>query len=154
MIAEDKLPQFGVPMDEVKGIVIHNTNSQKSARELASLMAKSTSSRATHFFVDDKCVMQMLPLNWSAFNTGKGYDLGNTQCISIEICSSLSTERYMKAQDRAVQLIRKLMREYGLTDKDIYFHRDFDATVNCPAQILKRYTKNQFINLLKEEKDD
>lgn len=145
MIA-DKLAQFGVPMNEVKGIVIHNTNSTKSARELASIMEKSTDSRATHYFVDDKCVMQMLPLNWSAFNTGKGFDLGNTQCISIEICSLLSTDAYLKAQDRAVQLIKKLMKEFNLTTEDIYFHRDFDSTVNCPAQILRIYgTKANFI---------
>lgn len=146
MLPEEKWRQYGRPNMEVKGIVIHNTNVQKTAKELAKWMEQTQSSRGTHYFVDDKSTIQVMPLDWSVFNTGRGNDLGNTACISIEICSNLSDLKYLKGQERAVKLIKKLMKQYDLSIEDIYFHRDFQPNANCPAQILKIYgDKNNFI---------
>ena len=150
MLPESKWKQFGRPNMEAKGIVIHNTNINRSAKECEQMMSESTDSKGTHFFVDSE-VIQMMPTSWSVWNTGKGLDFGNLNCIAIEICSNLNSEIYLQNEQNAVKLIKELMEKYGLTTDDIYFHRDFDNTVNCPAQILKRYTRNQFINLLKEE---
>lgn len=139
----DKLRQYGYPNMTPKGIVIHNTNINRSAKECEEMMSNATDSRGAHFFVDDQEVIQMMPLDWSCFNTGQGNDFGNTECISIEICSNLNTQKYMEAEQRAVTLIRELMDEFGLTTDDLYFHRDFDKTVNCPADILRIYKSKQ-----------
>ena len=143
MLPEAKWRQYGRPNMTVKGIVVHNTNTpNKTAKDLEKWMNDTSTSRGTHFFVDAKDVVQVMPTDWSCFNTGQGYDFGNTSCISIEIC----TKGYEKAEERAVKLIMKLLKKYHLTTDDIYFHRDFDRTVNCPAQTLKKYgTKNEFI---------
>ena len=154
MMPKEKWKQFGLPNAEIKGIVIHNTNNQKaSAKNLERWLLTSKSSAACHFLVDAEDTIQVMPLNWSVWNTGMGMDFGNLHCISIEICSHPSERKYLQGERRAIQLIKELMKQFNLTEKDIYFHRDFNPSVNCPAQILRRYgNKQNFLNLLKGEK--
>lgn len=156
MLPESKWRQFGLPGAVIKGICIHNTNIVKSASECEQMMLDDeSSSRGTHFFVDDQEVVQVMPTDWSVWNTGMGYDFGNLHCIAIEICSSLSDKQYMEGQKRAVELIEELMERFHLSKKDIYFHRDFQPNINCPAQILKLYgNKANFLALIKESEVD
>lgn len=153
MLTEDKLYQYGTPNSKIKGIVIHNTNNHyMSARQLEKwLENECKGSGGCHYLVDHKDVRQVMPDDWSVFNTGKGMSFGNLDCIAIEICSNTSEELYEKGEQKAIKLIKKLMKKYHLSKDDIYFHRDFDSTVNCPAQILKRYkSKSAFLQKLKE----
>lgn len=152
MLPQSKWRQYGLPDATIEGIVIHNTNSTKSAAELAELMENDNqSSRGCHFFVDDQEVVQVMPTDWSVWNTGMGYDFGNLRCIAVEICSHPSNRKYMEGQNRAVDLIESLMEEFHLHKKDIYFHRDFQPNINCPAQILKIYgSKANFLSLITE----
>lgn len=155
MIPETKWKQYGLPDAQIKGIVIHNTNNQLwSARRLEKwLIEENKTSASAHFIVDAEDTIQVMPLDWSVWNTGMGMDFGNLHCISIEICSHPSEQIYLQGERRAIQLIKELMIQFNLTEKDIYFHRDFNPNVNCPAQILKRYgNKQNFLNLLKGEK--
>lgn len=154
MIPESKRLQFGLPNAEIKGIIIHNTNNQLwSARRLEKwLVEENRTSAACHFLVDADETIQVMPLNWSVWNTGMGMDFGNLHCISIEVCSHPSERKYLEGERRAIQLINELMIQFNLTEKDIYFHRDFNPNVNCPAQILKQYgTKANFLSKLKGE---
>ena len=152
MLPESKWRQFGLPDATIEGIVIHNTNSTKSASQLEEMMLNDeSSSRGTHFFVDDQEVVQVMPTDWSVWNTGMGYDFGNLHCIAIEIVSSLSDRKYLEGQSRAIELIEQLMEQFHLKKKDIYFHRDFQPNINCPAQILKLYgNKANFLSLITE----
>ena len=155
MIPGSKWKQYGLPDAQIKGIVIHNTNNQLwSARRLEKwLVEENRTSAACHFLVDANETIQVMPLDWSVWNTGMGMDFGNLHCISIEICSHPSERKYLEGEKRAIQLIKELMIQFNLTEKDIYFHRDFNPNVNCPAQILRRYGKKQnFLNLLKGER--
>ena len=155
MIPESKWKQYGLPNAEIKGIVIHNTNNQQwSARRLEKwLTEENRTSAGCHFLVDKDEVIQVMPLDWSVWNTGMMMDFGNLHCISIEVVSHPSEKQYEQAEQKAIELIRKLMKEFDLTEKDIYFHRDFNPNVNCPAQILRRYgSKQNFLNRLKGEK--
>lgn len=153
MIPKSLWKQHGLPNAEIKGIVIHNTNNQKwSAERLEQYLAESQRNAGTHYFIDHKEVRQVMPLDWSVWNTGMGMDFGNLHCISIEICSNPSNILYEQGEQKAIDLIKKLMKKYRLTTSDIYFHRDFNPTVNCPAQILKKYgTKQNFLELMKGE---
>lgn len=150
-----KMNQFGIPRKgDVKGIVIHNTqNFKMSARELYDwLENESRTSQCCHYLIDHTETIQVMPLDWSVWNTGDGYSFGNLHCIAIEICSNPNTELYLKGEARALALIRELMAEFNLTEKDIYFHRDFQPNINCPAQILKLYgSKANFLAKLKGE---
>ena len=150
MISESKWRQYGLPNMEVKGIVIHNTNSTYSAEILEQWMENGSHNYGCHYLVDDKEIRQVMPLTWSVFNTGMGMDFGNTKCIAIEICTNPSHSKYLQAQDKAIELIKNLMEEFHLTENDIYFHRDFQPNINCPAQIIKLYgSKKEFLKLLR-----
>ncbi|CAF1843295.1 N-acetylmuramoyl-L-alanine amidase CwlA [Bacillus subtilis] len=53
-------------------ITIHNTANDASAANEVSYMTGNTSSTSFHFAVDDKEVIQGLPLNRNAWHTGDG----------------------------------------------------------------------------------
>lgn len=154
MIPKEKWKQYGLPNMEVKGIVIHNTNNQKaSAADLEKWMIANDTSQGTHFIVDHTEVRQVMPLDWSVWNTGKGYDFGNLHCISVEICSNPNNSLYLQGQSKAIDLIENLMHEFNLTKKDLYLHRDFNPNTNCPSQILSMYgNKKNFLSMIKEKR--
>lgn len=147
MLDRNKWIQFGQPLEKGwKGITIHNTGNELSASELAEKMEEATDHLATHFFVDENEVIQMMPLDWCVWHTGKGKDYGNTRTIAVEICrSTCSDEVYKEAQRNAIDLIKELMKQFGFTKDNIYFHKDFNNTFYCPHRILDIYkTKQNF----------
>lgn len=154
MISESKWMQYGLPNAEIKGIVIHNTNNQSwSAERLEKwLEEENKTSQGCHFLVDHTEVRQVMPLDWSVWNTGMGMDFGNLHCIAIEICSNPSSEKYLAGQEKAIDLIETLMNRFNLTINNIYFHRDFQPNINCPAQILRIYGSKQ--NFIEKEFHD
>lgn len=141
------MEQYGHEGLDVRGITIHNTGLESSAKRIFRQMENSVSDRGCHFLVDEKDVIQVLPLDWCAYHTGKGDDWGNNHTIAIEICRSMcDTELYLTAQRNAVNLIGKLMEEYGIGFDDIYFHSDFNPKKRCPHRILELYgDKNTFV---------
>lgn len=141
MLSKRKWKQFGTPGSKIKGIVIHNTNNTKmSAEELENWLENdSRSSGGCHFLVDDKEVRKVMPVNWSVFNVGNGMQFGNLDCIAIEVCTILNQEKYNQAEQRAIELIKELMKKYKIKKENVYFHRDFQPNINCPAQMLERY---------------
>lgn len=141
MLTEDKWAQYGADGLEVEGIVIHNTgNINKSAKQLHDYMQNECKySTGTHYFVDHEGVVQVLPLTWRTWTTGKGNDWAFDHCIAIEICDNLNDELYQQGQDNAVALIRQLMSEYNLGMEDLYFHNDFNERAYCPHIIMDRY---------------
>ena len=144
-----KIHQFSIDKDEfiVKGITIHNTNNELSAKDLYNRLINSRTNASCHFLVDENEVIELVPLTMPAMHTGKGYDFGNMNTIAIEICrSQYSKSVYLKAQERACKLIAFLMHEFKLTEKDIYYHSDFNNRVNCPHKIRELYlSKDEFI---------
>lgn len=131
----------------VKGITIHNTGSELSARELYDILKKSGKMNLCHFLVDEKEVIEVVPLFQEAYHTGKGYDFGNQHTIAIEVCRSRSNlDLYVRAEKRAIILIKKLLREYQLASPNIYFHKTFNVTKKCPHRILEIYgTLEKFV---------
>lgn len=152
MISKNKWSQYGVQGSKIKGIIIHNTNNPKMDAEQLEYWLENDNqgSGGCHFLVDDKEVRKVMPVSWSVFNVGNGMQFGNLDCIAIEICSLTSTTRYNQAEQKAIELIKELMEKYNIKSDHVYFHRDFDNTINCPAQIIRRYgNKKKFLNLLK-----
>ena len=147
MIKNKKLNQYSYGPMIVKGITIHNTGNNLSAKENYELMKKSEYSYAAHFFIDENEVIQAIPLSVNAWHTGKGYDLGNMNTIAVEICRSTCYEElYIMAENRSIKLIKQLMKSFSLEYSSIYFHNDFDANNYCPHRILDKYrTKANFI---------
>lgn len=132
---------------EIKGITVHNTNNELSAKENIELMKQLNAVGnmvSVHYFVDAEEYIQASPLDQSTWHTGKGYDQGNMSTISIEICSKGSEDEYKRAEENALFLIRILMSKYNLRSDQIYFHRDFDISFYCPHRILDRYSLEPF----------
>ena len=150
MIPKKRWNQYGEEGIVVKGITIHNTGNKYSAKQNAELMANSSSEAGCHFFIDETDTVQMMPETYHVWHTGKAYDFGNLSTIAIEICRSACGEKlYKEAQERAVRKVKNLLKKYGLTTNDVYFHRDFNQTTYCPHRILDMYGDKK--NFIKEE---
>lgn len=132
---------------KVKGITIHNTGNNLSAKENKKYLKENGKLNYCHFLVDEEGALKTQSLKKMAYHTGKGFDRGNMNTIAIEICRSTGDdETYFEAEKKAVELIKELMEKYSLTTKDIYFHRDFNHATYCPHKILSVYrNKRAFI---------
>ena len=143
MIPECKYSQYGEQGLVIKGIVIHNTNSPKSARDLFEwLSTDNTTSQGCHFLIDETETIEVMPLNWKTWSTGKGNDYAFNYCIAVEICDHGGED----AEKRAVRKIKALMKKYSLTVNELYFHIEFNERTYCPHLILEKYrNKANFI---------
>lgn len=128
--------QFGFYGLDIKGITIHNTGNDLSAYQNYEYMENTTGSNGTHFLIDENEIIQAMPLDWCVYHTGMGIDWACKHTIAIEICRSTNNELYKIAEQRAVDFIKNLMEEYGLTTSNLYFHKDFRAKTYCPHRIL------------------
>lgn len=152
MIDENKFNQYGYkrPISDVYGITIHNTNNyEMSARDVFNYLNNESKDNAGyHFVIDEKETIQIMPFDYAVYHTGKGDDFGNHYTIAIAICSNLNDELYLLGQDKAIEKIKDIMKEFNITKDRIYFHNDFNSATYCPATILDKYkTKENFINI-------
>ncbi|MEC0886849.1 N-acetylmuramoyl-L-alanine amidase [Bacillus atrophaeus] len=118
-------------------ITIHNTANDASAANEISYMINNTSSTSFHFAVDDKEVIQGLPLNRNAWHTGDGTNgTGNRKSIGVEICYSKSGgARYKAAEERAIKFVAQLLKERGWGIDRVRKHQDWNGKY-CPHRIL------------------
>lgn len=149
MLTENKWIQYGNPrnVSDIKCIVLHNTgNTAMSARDLFDyLQNECKTSQGCSYVVDHNEVIQVMPDDWSVYNTGKGEDFGNLYGIAIEVCDNLNDNLYQQGQDKAVLLIKDLIKKYP-TIEGVFFHNDFAPRVYCPHIMLDRYgTSENFV---------
>lgn len=121
----------------VKWIVIHNIYSDTSAQNEVKYMQSNDKPISYHFAVDDKQIIQVLPLDRNAWHAGDGEDgEGNRNGIAIEICYSKSGgERFIQAERNAAWLAAKLLKDYDLDISHLKKHQDF-ANKYCPHRTL------------------
>lgn len=157
MIREEKFLQYGVPRkeDDIQGITIHETgNIERNAESMFKYYDEECKiADCCHYICDDVQTIQIMPDNWMVYHTGKGKDWGNIHTIAIQICSSLNTEKYNLAQNRAIQLIKDLIKKYNIDLSMIFFHNDWDNRQYCPKTIKDKYetSKNFVESEIKEE---
>lgn len=148
MLNKNKWKQYGQEGLVVKCITIHNTNNyDMSAKELFEYLNKNNlTSQGCHYLIDYNDIIEVMPLTWKTWHTGKGNDYAFHNSIAIEICSNINDDLYLNGQDKAIALIKELMKKYNLTKDDLYFHKDFNDTTYCPSNILNLYgNKKNFI---------
>ncbi|WGD81779.1 N-acetylmuramoyl-L-alanine amidase [Bacillus subtilis] len=118
-------------------ITIHNTANDASAANEISYMIGNTSSTSFHFAVDDKEVIQGLPLNRNAWHTGDGTNgPGNRKSIGVEICYSESGgAKYYAAEKLAIKFVAQLLKERGWGVDRVRKHQDWNGKY-CPHRIL------------------
>lgn len=156
MLDNNKWSQYGQEGIDVQGIVLHNTNEyDMNAQEIFDyLNGGCVLSTGTHFLVDSNGVIEVMPLTWKTWSSGKGNDWCFDHCIAIEICSNRNDELYEQGQNKAIALIKELMNTYNLNSSQIYGHIDFNNRFYCPATILQKYGSVQRFVIEKIESED
>lgn len=132
-------------LNKPQAIIIHNAATPNgTAKALNNALHNSKEYKSWHFSVDDKDVIESLPLNRNAFATGDGaYGLGNRTGIHIEIAKDNdndSKEEWLKARDNGAKLAAELLHNYGWGIDNLKKHQDYKMTDGsykyCPHKIL------------------
>ena len=149
-------------MEKPQAIIIHNAATPNgTAKALNSALHNSKEYKSWHFSVDDKDIIQSLPLNRNAFATGDGaYGLGNRTGIHIEIAKDNdndSQDEWKKARDNGAKLASELLFKYGLSIDNLKKHQDYKMTNGsykyCPHKILGEGW-NEFKTLVSQYLDE
>ncbi|MEY8748936.1 N-acetylmuramoyl-L-alanine amidase [Alkalicoccobacillus gibsonii] len=130
-----------------KDVAVHNTgNSAATADALMhgkylrnNVAAGSSAPYASwHYTVDDKRIVQHIPLNESAWHTGDGSGAtsGNRTAIGVEIAEN-SDGDYAKAERNAVILVAFLIKTFDMGINRVRPHQFYSGKY-CPHIILSR----------------
>lgn len=131
-------------------IVVHNTANDASANKEISYMRNNNNEVSFHFAIDDKEVVQGIPLNRNAWHAGDGHGKGNMQGIAIEICYSKSGgDRFIKAEQNAAKFIAQLLKERGWGIDKVTKHQDYSGKY-CPHRTLDMGWE-RFLNMIRAE---
>lgn len=149
------------------GITIHNTDwiNVNSATTPAEQYTRATVNGnmhtvRVHYYVDDKCAWQNLPLTLSGWHAADGNGNGNRKTIAIECIMANSTDsKSLKSEDNCAKLTAYLLHKYGLTvEKGLFTHTHWlnvrdgrtgtndylntksNSYKNCPAYILPHWS--------------
>jgi N-acetylmuramoyl-L-alanine amidase CwlA len=133
-------------------IIVHNTANDASARNEVKYMQNNKSQTSFHYAVDDKEVIQALPLNRNSWNAGDGRTgKGNREGISIEICYSKSGgSSFILAEKRAAKLIAEILDQKGWDISKVTKHQDYSGKY-CPHRTLDMGW-NRFLKMIEAER--
>lgn len=143
-----KCPHSMVP----EYITIHETANDASAQNEIEFMQGNQKEVSFHFAVDDKEIMQGIPLDRNAWHAGDGSEgTGNRKSIAIEICySKYGGEIYEQARLNAVQLTAELLGKYELPITSLKKHQDWSGKL-CPHRMLSEGRWDDFLSRVKEK---
>lgn len=139
-----------VSMDgKIIGITVHNTDWITTAAETT---PAEQHTRATvngnmkdvrvHYYVDNTCAWQNLPLSLSGWHAADGDGNGNRRTIAIEcIMSSAYNDKDKKSEDNCARLAAALLKKYKLGINALYTHNHWYSGKYCPAYILPHWDK-------------
>ena len=115
---------------KVIGVTVHNTDwiSVASGTTPAEQYTRATVNGnmkdvRVHYYVDDVCAWQNLPLSLSGWHAADGSGNGNRRTVSIEcIMSSAYNSTDKKSEDNCARLAAALLKKYGLdiNGKQVY----------------------------------
>ena len=135
-------------------IVVHNTANDATAENEVAYMIGNKNQVSFHYAIDDKEVVQGLPINRNAWACGDGANgKGNRKGIQVEICYSKSGgTRFDQAEKNAAHFIAALLRELQWGIEKVKKHQDF-RNKYCPHRTLDKGW-NGFIQMIKSYLDD
>ena len=135
-------------------IVVHNTANDATARNEIAYMTNNDYETSFHYAVDDKEIVQGIEENRNSWNASDGNGKGNREGIAIEICYSLSGgERFIKAEQNAVDLIVDILKRYGWGIDRVTKHQDYGNHKYCPHRTLDMGW-DRFLNMIKAKLED
>lgn len=134
---------------KIIGVTVHNTDWITTA---AGTTPAEQYTRATvngnmndvrvHYYVDNVCAWQNLPLTLSGWHAADGDGNGNRRTIAIEcIMSSAYNDKDKKSEDNCAKLAAALLNKYKLSIDCLYTHNHWYSRKYCPAYILPHWDK-------------
>lgn len=138
---------------DAKYITVHNTANDASADNEVKYMIGNDSQISYHFAIDDKEVVQSIPINRNAWHCGDGSGInsGNRTSIGIEICYSKSGgTKYINAEMLAIKFIAQLLNEKNWNINKVKKHQDWSGKY-CPHRILDTNGWQSFLNKIQSE---
>ena len=131
-------------------IVVHNTANDASAQNEVKYMISNNNQVSFHFAVDDKEIVQGLPLDRNAWACGDGANgKGNRKGIQIEICYSKNGGiRFEDAEKNAAKFIAQLLKERGWGVDEVKKHQDFSNKYYPHRTLDKGWAS--FVNMIKD----
>ena len=170
------MPTANLPSKPL-GITIHNTSDLANVEDDGEQYTRATvngnmKSVRVHFYVDDLCAWQNLPLTLSGWHAADGNGNGNRKTIAIECIMKSSTDKEsLKAEDNCARLTAYLLHQYGLNVEDNlfththwlnvkdgkkgttdYLNTKSNSYKNCPIYILPHW--NNFKALVQKYLDE
>ena len=135
-------------------IVVHNTANDATARNEIAYMTNNDYETSFHYAVDDKEIVQGLPENRNGWHASDSNGKGNREGIAIEICYSKSGgDRFIKAEQNAVDLIVDILKRYGWGIDRVTKHQDYGNHKYCPHRTLDMGW-DRFLNMIKAKLKD
>ena len=135
-------------------IVVHNTANDATARNEIAYMTNNNNETSFHYAVDDKEIVQGIEENRNGWHASDGNGKGNREGIAIEICYSLSGgDRFIKAEQNAVDLIVDILKRYGWGIDRVTKHQDYGNHKYCPHRTLDMGW-DRFLNMIKAKLED
>lgn len=130
-------------------IVVHNTANDASAQNEVHYMINNNQKVSYHYAVDDKEIVQGIPVNRMAWHAGDGRNgQGNRKGLSIEICYSKSGgDKFIQAEKNAAEFIASLLKSRGWGIDKVKKHQDF-AKKYCPHRTLDMGW-DRFLNMVR-----
>lgn len=115
---------------KIIGVTIHNTDwiSVANGTTPAEQYTRATvngnmNDVRVHYYVDNVCAWQNLPLTLSGWHAADGSGNGNRRTIAIEcIMSSAYNDRDKKSEDNCAKLAAALLKKYNLSIDHLYTH--------------------------------
>ncbi len=131
----------------VIGVTIHNTDwitvadgTTPAEQYTRATVNGNMGDVRVHFYVDDTCAWQNLPLTLSGWHAADQDGDGNRRTIAVEcIMGNGNTERDRKSEDNAARLAAALLLQYGLGIERLYTHQHWYSHKYCPAYILPHW---------------
>lgn len=134
-------------------ITVHNTGNNAPAQNEITYMNNNNYQVSFHFAIDDKEVIQGIPVNRNAWHAGDGGNgTGNRKSIGIEICYSkydTDIEKFKKAEQLAAKFIAQLLDERKWDISKVKKHQDWSGKY-CPQRTLNMGW-NRFIGMIETE---
>lgn len=154
------MPTIALPATPL-GVTIHNTGAigVSSNTTMAEQYTRATvngnmNDVRVHFYVDDVCAWQNLPLTLSGWHAADGGGKGNRRTIAIEVIGNS-----VKAEANAVKLTAYLLNKYGLNvENNLFTHTHwlnvkngrrgtidelnvmYNSYKNCPIYIIPHWS--------------
>lgn len=149
---------------EAEFITIHNTSNKASALNEAKYHNSNNNQVSFHFAIDDKEVIQVVPIDRNAWHCGDGSGDGNRKSIGIEICySTLGGTKYEQAEENAIQFTAQLLHERDWSIDRVKTHKywteigvkkGYSSYVkNCPHRILDENRWDEFLERVQKALD-